>query len=241
MEELITAYINGFFGYGNPKGPYWFLGMEEAAGNDFDADIAPRFDAWDRRGRPHFDDLAEFHHEIGIDHHFVQPVAPSSIQATWRGIMRALLTREGLPLVHENYAHYQAARLGRATDETCLIELLPLPSATIAHWPYGHLDLPQFANRRAYVQEVLPGRIAAIRALIEEHRPRAVVCYGDTYADHWMALAEGVDWAIVGEGIQSACIGPTSIYRIAHPTAFGATAQRWITLGELLRAPSPCE
>jgi len=31
MEQIIKKYIDSFLGYGNPKNPFWFIGMEEGA------------------------------------------------------------------------------------------------------------------------------------------------------------------------------------------------------------------
>jgi hypothetical protein len=35
-DELLEKRIETFYGYGNYQGKYWFIGMEEAGGEDFE-------------------------------------------------------------------------------------------------------------------------------------------------------------------------------------------------------------
>ncbi len=35
-DALLEAYMDGFYGYGNLAGPYWFIGMEEGGGDSLD-------------------------------------------------------------------------------------------------------------------------------------------------------------------------------------------------------------
>ena len=33
-DKTLESYIHNFYGYGNPRAPYWFIGMEEGGGED---------------------------------------------------------------------------------------------------------------------------------------------------------------------------------------------------------------
>lgn len=62
-DALLEKYINTFYGYGNPAGNYWFVGMEEGGGSDF-GDIERRLDSWRTRGEKQFEDLAAYHRAL---------------------------------------------------------------------------------------------------------------------------------------------------------------------------------
>lgn len=57
-DELLLAYMDGFYGYGNYQAPYWFVGMEEGGG-DSSADVSSRLKIWNERGRQELEDLHE--------------------------------------------------------------------------------------------------------------------------------------------------------------------------------------
>ncbi|MFL7892770.1 MAG: hypothetical protein AB8I56_11970, partial [Anaerolineales bacterium] len=63
-DTLLEDFINRFFGYGNFKGKYWFIGMEEGGGNSLE-EINRRLDAWDMRGRREVEDVADYHRAFG--------------------------------------------------------------------------------------------------------------------------------------------------------------------------------
>lgn len=41
----LRAWMENFYGYGNPEGPYWLVGMEEGGGGS-EADVQARLDTW---------------------------------------------------------------------------------------------------------------------------------------------------------------------------------------------------
>ncbi len=55
-DELLTDYMDTFFGYGNYEGRYWFIGMEEGGGNSFD-DVNHRLSTWKEMGRNELHDV----------------------------------------------------------------------------------------------------------------------------------------------------------------------------------------
>jgi hypothetical protein len=36
-DQLLEAFMRGFYGFGNYQAQYWFVGMEEGGGNTLDA------------------------------------------------------------------------------------------------------------------------------------------------------------------------------------------------------------
>ncbi len=49
-DELLSDFINGFWGYGSNNAQFWFVGMEEGGGNTFE-ELQIRFTEWNERGR----------------------------------------------------------------------------------------------------------------------------------------------------------------------------------------------
>ena len=68
-DQLLQDFMNGFYGYGNYSGGYWFVGMEEGGGNSFE-NIDKRLKDWDRRDRCEIEDIADYHAEIGAGQYF---------------------------------------------------------------------------------------------------------------------------------------------------------------------------
>jgi hypothetical protein len=131
---------------------------------------------------------------------------------------------------------YQAQHLASPAGETCLLELLPLPSPSTDRWIYADQSgLPMLESRATYVEMLVPQRIALLRGLIREHRPRYVIFVGLSYIDHWNQ--------IVGTGL---AIGPeqpatldnlgATVVAIRHPSSFGASNDYFAGIGRALRA-----
>ena len=100
------------------------------------------------------------------------------------------------------------------TGLLCDISLLPLPLPNEGAWPYaGFLDVPWLVNQEAYLQELLPARIASLRARIAKYHPRKVVFYG-AHMDWWQAIAHN-------NFVPTPCFYPnpaTVLYKIQCPT-----------------------
>ncbi|WP_414755752.1 hypothetical protein [Anabaena sp. CCY 9910] len=129
-DALLEKRIDIFYGYGNYQGKYWFIGMEEA-GRGF-KDVNHRINIWAKREEKEIDDVAEYHIDMGWPEGF-QAGAP--IQPTWKGLIRTVLTAKGQEILSkEDIRQYQIEELGREQKETCLLELLPLPSPSINDW-----------------------------------------------------------------------------------------------------------
>jgi hypothetical protein len=101
-----------------------------------------------------------------------------------------MLRLEGLEPTKENIRNYQAEKLGRYGGNTLLAELMPIPKPKIERWDYEEL-IPQFASRKEYYETIKPWRVKYLRGLIEEHRPKIVICYGKTFWGYFQELFEG--------------------------------------------------
>jgi hypothetical protein len=227
-DQLLDEFVHTFYGYGNYSGRYWFVGMEEGGGNSF-AGITQRLNAWAKRGKHEIEDLKEYHVEIGSRHYS----GKTPLQRTWMMLIRILLASKGQVPTTEQVRDYQGESLGKLKGDTCLVELLPLPSPSADHWIYGEYSrLPYLINRKTYEQAFLARRIAHLRQQIKEHRPNAVIFYGFTYQKHWQEIA-GVDFR--QESGARFGRNRTILFTITeHPTAPGVTSEYFHRVGRVI-------
>ncbi|QSJ16248.1 hypothetical protein JYQ62_31605 [Nostoc sp. UHCC 0702] len=235
-DALLEKRIETFYGYGNYQGNYWFIGMEEAGG-DFQ-DVNHRINIWAKRGEKEIDDVAEYHINMGCADGF-QPRAV--IQSTWKGLIRIVLSSEGKENIDlEDIRQYQIYNLGRKDKETCLLELLPLPSPSIKNWIFNkHTQLAYLSDRAAYEKHCLDKRINHIAQKIKEHQPKGVVFYGKLYEYSWRKITKkimDVDFTLTPEGFL-VCRNSRTVFVIAqHPVAFGVTKQYFHNIGRVIAA-----
>lgn len=165
--DAAVAKLLRFKGYGNPAGPFWFIGIEEygAATEQELLTKASLFRELDDLYRVH--SLPEFYFDI------------RTLIPTW-GTMSKIVLRLSGDLNwsdRETRRRYQSQQLGRTNGETFLTELLPLSKKSDSDWP----DWWPWPSWDEYAEKVLPGRIQMIRTLFEAHRPRLIFCYGKGY------------------------------------------------------------
>lgn len=200
-DQLLDAFAHTFYGYGNYNGAYWFIGIEER-GNLFQ-DVEKRLLVWDSRGRSELDDVALFHKAIGYGSLFEkQPNKPDTprLQPTWNKLIRILLSAAGRVSDNEDAAEltklvreYQQTKLGRTQEESCLIELFPLPSQSshAKDWIYGNYSsLDYCTNRKVYEEHFMSLRISHIKDLITQYKPPVVVFYSKKYLSCWEQIAD---------------------------------------------------
>jgi hypothetical protein len=188
-DEILEKRIETFYGYGNYEGKYWFIGMEEAGDGSFE-DTDKRINLWGEREQREIDDLAEYHIGMGWPEGF--QAGAKLYVPVWRAIMRMVLTAKGREnITTEDIRDYQIKELGRENKETCLLELLPLPSPSINNWIYAkHSKLPFLSDRDTYTKYCLEKRINHISQRIKEHQPKAVVFYGMGYEYYWRQITD---------------------------------------------------
>lgn len=232
-DDLLTAFIEGFYGYGNLAGPHWFIGMEEGGGNTVE-DIERRLEAWRERGRHLTEDLVDYHLAIGISKHFGEkPV----LQPTWSKLIRVLNGLEGKPTGTDALRQTQANTFGRRDGTSCLLELLPLPSPATNQWLYGrHADLPYLKDRSLYLRTVMPRRIEALRALIAQYRPQTVLFYGLNYRAHWESICEQTltERDVAQFRILESHNSHTIFVATPHPTSVGITNSYFDQVSKLM-------
>jgi hypothetical protein len=178
-HEQVEALL-GFLGYGDPSGPYWFVGIEERGVGDA-ATLWQELQVRAKHLEP-IEDLKRAQEHAAFASNFtVGQYVP-----TWVIMSKIVLRLNGEPdwQNRSRTQQYQAKRLGRHGGETFLADVLPLPAGNVEHWPYTTL----FANKQIYREQVLPVRIARIRELLERHRPAYVFCYGKGYWDQYRRL-----------------------------------------------------
>jgi hypothetical protein len=124
--------------------------------------------------------------------------------------------------------------LGRLDGDTCLVELLPLPSPSVEGWLYGlHSQLPYLADRNTYYQACLEPRIEHLKLRINTHEPEVVIFYGLSYQEHWQAIAE-VDFSPVLNGVSIARNRSTLFVMTRHPAARGVTNEYFHHIGKMI-------
>jgi hypothetical protein len=228
---LLDAFLHGFYGYGSWTAKHWFIGMEEGGGTCLD-EVAKRIRIWDQRGRAELEDLRDYHQALGITAHF-GPAA--RIQATWGKLARIALAAEGHDSVDkETVRDFQRHRLGRHGGSAALIELLPLPSPSTAHWLYATLGIPSLATRKAYRDSLAPAREQALRQKIAAYHPDAVVFYGMAYIKEWKCIS-GADFVEVPGQRFLIADSSAQFFLAPHPAARGVKGSAYDAIGKCVR------
>jgi hypothetical protein len=230
-DQLLQEFMLTFYGYGNYKGDYWFVGMEEGGGNSLEG-IARKLATWESRGKRELEDLVGEPGTTGVSRYFREN---PPIQRTWGGLIRILFSIEGQEATRGQIRRYQRDSLARSGGNTCLLELLPLPSPSIGHWLYGqHSRLPYLKSRDIYKQTCIPGRIATLKKRIEKHKPKVVVFYSLGYRPYWQQIA-GVDFSPTEtDGVYIGQNEHTVFAITKHPAAKGITNEYFRRVGEVI-------
>ncbi len=238
-DQLLQAYIDTFYGFGNYRGKYWFVGMEEGGGGTFEG-IENRIRGWARDGKNEIKDLTGGYDyrtapkDRPIPKHFAQR---PKWQRTWGMLIRILLTAEGHlePITADVVKMYQRDKLGRPDSDNCLLELLPLPSPSMGHWLYKeHTRLPNLQTREIYKEHYASQRVQCIRKRVHEYKPAVVIFYGMGYRRWWEEIA-GVNFTEVSAGSNVFYMGTngrTIFVMIAHPVAHGVTNDYFHQVGK---------
>ena len=188
--ELLEAFTLSFLGYGNPHASLWFVGMEEGGGKTQE-EIQARLSAWDNRGQRQIEDMRAFCQ--ATRHPALLPYSGSAApyNRTWCGLIQELHQQLNRPL--DSAVAFQRTNWLTTDGDTCLLNLMPLPSPNVETWNYNQWsDLPSLQNRDIYLEALIPKRIAALRAAIQTFAPQTVICVGKSYSKHWNQLQVGI-------------------------------------------------
>jgi hypothetical protein len=233
-DNLLADYADGFYGYGKYRGWHWFVGIEEGGGQTF-REVADALDTWDQRGRRELEDLYECQDCAGKEKFFG---ARARLQPTWSRLIRILLSVDDPDVSTEAIRCYQRQQLGRTGRDTCLLELLPLPSSAMGKWFVGEWSrLPQLQTRDDYVAFYAPRRAERIRKRIAEYHPRAVVLYSTSqhFQQWWEIVAGGAKYTsheTDGLPYSLTSTGATVLAITRHPTSRGVTNEYWRSVGK---------
>lgn len=231
-SEIIYDFISGFFGYGNPKADFWFVGMEEGGGNS-KQEFENRIATWNQLEREKLLDLEEYHRYIGIDK-FFSDNAP--IQSTWNKLIRIFLSANNMPCSTEDVRQFQIYYLGRRNGETALIELLPLASPNSNEWLFPQwTDFKILSSREKYLSNCLLMRIMKIRNLISEFQPKVMIFYGSIYEKYWQQVIQTSFVEITNPGFKYQIKNNTIFLSIKHPTATGVSNEYFHSVGKWIK------
>lgn len=230
-DQLLEALINNFYGYGNYQAPHWFIGVKEG-GSDTHLEVGRRLEVWDSRGRRELENVAAYHRAMDMSDFFDH--RPKS-QPTWRRLIRIALTAQGQSCNPETICNYQQSKLGTEDGETCLLNLLPLPSPDKKPWLYAeHSTLPYLTSRPTYKKQVTSLRITHLQERITQYYPKAIVFHGLKYLAEWKKIA-GVEFQEASAGINTASNGRTLFIAVKSPTARGLGNEYFQQVGKLIK------
>tara|TARA_B100001989_G_C24507011_1_gene448200 strand:+ start:568 stop:1302 length:735 start_codon:yes stop_codon:yes gene_type:complete len=187
FKILIQERIKNFWGYGNLNGPYWFIGMEEGY-NETNEILLDRFTATAHQ------QVCDIYDDLKVDPghvYWFEDGAP--IQPTYRRLIEMMLYSQSK--VHpdkEEIRQFQIEKLGRKQSNHALLELMPLPSKSIAEkdWLYADSGVEGLSSRKDYLETYKSERIEALRNLIHKHKPKYVICYSLSYQEDWQQLTD---------------------------------------------------
>lgn len=237
--QRLRAYMHGFFGYGAWDAPLWFVGMEEG-GDSTESGLAARLAAW--HGTDALADLHTIHQNLrDVPWFGDRPM----IQRTWGKLIRIALAAAGEEITTESIRRFQGERLGRAGElsewSTALIELFPLPAASVKHWPYSAIGLPELTARDTYRDHLRGLRIRAIRDRLHAstRAPRAIIFYGKAYRREWEQIAGHSFTREPETGIETCASARTLSILTRHPAARGVTNEEFDAVGRFVAQRAP--
>jgi hypothetical protein len=214
LGERQRALARDWYGYGQWSAPYWFVGIEPG-GDELDANVK----MWDALGGGELVDIAAHHGEHDRDWFSESASRP---QATWQKLIWLLHFYKGDDPAPRSVLAYQKRRLGRANDETALLEISALAA----------IDNNVVRPRLLYRQH----RIDVIRERMLAYVPQFVVFYSPDnrperlYVDAWNAIA--------GTSLQRdvpVMVGRTACVMTYHPN-YKRDKQYWSSIAASLKA-----
>lgn len=240
-KELLSDFMNGFFGYGNLNSPYWFIGKEEGGGRDLDENFR-RILTWEHFGKPTTIDIIDYHLKLGFSEKIL-----SNIQPTWTKLIQILLTIEGREGTKEERRVFQRNQLGRINGTNCCLELMPMASRSTSLWLWKDIfrDYFQIPNRKVYFQSTVPKRIIKLKELIKKYKPKLVLFYSTQrdYLPYWQEIIENDNWTSIqlSQYMKYCWIKQDSTLYIAttHPTMKGITGSDFLKVGKFIKNNLP--
>lgn len=228
FKVLIQERIKHFWGYGNLNSPYWFIGMEEGYNTETE-DLYKRFKASEGK---QICDVADLKIDPGSYSLFAES-AP--LNRTYKRLIQMMLYAETKKHPDtEALRDFQITKLGRSDSNNAILELMPLPSKSIdpKDWLYAETGIAGLSSRKDYLETYKDERIEALRSLIEQYKPKFVICYSLSYQEDWHKLTDKPFIEVNPRRLYLAKDGETTIAITPHSVTHGLSTKNWETLIE---------
>ncbi len=224
--------MHSFYGYGNWKSNFWFVGIEEGGGGDID-NVRRRLDSWNRH-KVDLLDNQEHHSYIRLDCFFVK----GQLQNTWRKLILTKLSFENKAIDIECVRYVQQKDWGHLNSTNLLIELFPLPSPNNTCWCYKEwTGLDILESRESYYNYITAERINYIKNKISDYQPSVIIFYGKKMEDNWNKIigTNASEEILVRKSkIKFIKINNTYYFQSPHPASVYSN-KFWIELGVKVR------
>jgi len=219
---LILKRLKNFWGYGNLKGPIWFVGMEEGLGDDEGFPLK-RFEATDGKA------VVDITSNTSADHQNLFKEGAKT-QPTWRPLIFILLYQKlgRIPTIAE-IRDFQINQFGRTASPHAILELMPLPAKSTkkADWIYQDVPLIGLTHREEYLATYLPERVQALKLLIEKHQPKLVLFYSRSYLNEWQSIISKKLKEVIPDKLHMVKVDKTIYVVTPHPTSRGLSTADW--------------
>lgn len=203
----------GFLGYGNPRAPVVFVGMEEGLTETPDYPLLAQL-----KDRAKLEPLVDLRDSRVHPDKYLRGSRPP-IQRTWGVLIRVMLALEkNLAPSNDQIRFYQRDKLGDVRGDSALLELLPLPSRSMLNWaPYDEY-FPEFRTRDAYRAIMTKRRISALEAHLV-YGPKLVVAYGSGYWPEYRAIFPSIKTWTTSGAFKHGRSGKNTVILMPHPVA----------------------
>jgi len=183
---------------GNPKSPFWFMGLEEGTGDDSRSA--------DEHIHAQYVSAVDQQENGPVEFRYARKL--ESLQATFAGYIKLLLSvtdaehAPSRPWTKDDVFDYQRNKLGCVETEeysSCLVELFPLPRHSHNDWLYGEIasrpELSFLASPATYASHALAiSRGPLFIEKVKEFKPRVLFCFG---ADGRNALSPLINSSLI--------------------------------------------
>ena len=225
----MNDYITNRFGYGNLDAKYYLIGPEE--GGDISLEqIEQGIADWESRGKQVVEDIRT---PKGGKKWFQ---TGASLQRTWNGLIRIILSSEGFDHNRERVRSYQIDELGSTDGDTCLLELSPFPSKNVNSWRISNSEFPFLDSRKEFVKYAYHKRADRIRKLINDNSPEYVILYGSQYRKWWKQIAgvELKEEKFCERPLWLGISDKTTFVITQHPACYGVPWEYYHRIGKLI-------
>ena len=201
------------------------LGPEE--GDDKTGTLPQRLEAYMKLNSEGLCDCLDFHQEIGVYQWHGLNGQPARQQATWRQLIRLLLTYEHPHAAEPSDAeilNYQVTKWGRRSSKTCVIELSGIP----AHSYVAGSKIKKTLFDRNQLKIFTEKRIEKLFQRLSNQPPKLFVMYGARDRRHWSKVEELV--CCLPQNVQPVTVA------LPHPVSWGLTNDYWADWGKRLQS-----